>query len=96
MHAETEENPSPDDLNKEFGSTSVQEVPSTDVVGPDVSPSAKVIGEDSTFPERPLLGVSGESDEHPRVLIFKEGADVVYLIVTSSIRLITVIVAELF
>ncbi|GFX93375.1 hypothetical protein TNCV_151811 [Trichonephila clavipes] len=43
-HAETTENPSNDDLNKEFGSSSVQEVSSTDVAGQDVSPSAKDIG----------------------------------------------------
>ncbi|GFR31641.1 hypothetical protein TNCT_82681 [Trichonephila clavata] len=80
QHAETAEDISKN-LNKELGSSSVQEVPSTDVAVPDVSQSPR--RRVHQFQRGHFLGVPEESGDHHRDLFFKEGGDVVYLTATS-------------
>ncbi|GFQ75858.1 transposon Tf2-9 polyprotein [Trichonephila clavata] len=86
QHAETAEDISKDP-NKELGSSSVQRVPSTVVVVPDLShlqlqrltPRRGV----HQFQTGHFLGVPGESGDLRRDLFFKEGGDMVYLTATS-------------
>ncbi|GFV09996.1 hypothetical protein TNCV_1645911 [Trichonephila clavipes] len=75
QRAETAEDISKD-LNKELGSSSVQGVPSTDVAVPDLSQSSAKETDSETrsppVPDRPFLGVPGESGVFRRDLFFKE------------------------
>ncbi|GFX06981.1 hypothetical protein TNCV_1555841 [Trichonephila clavipes] len=75
-----------DCLNNELGSSSAQEVASTDAVVPEVSSSAKVTDsgtKSSPVLESPFLGILRESGDLPRDMTFKDGEDVVYLTATS-------------
>ncbi|GFU58168.1 hypothetical protein TNCV_696801 [Trichonephila clavipes] len=59
------------DLNKELGSSSIPEMPTTDVVVPDVSPSAKETDSETRslpVPERPFPRRSGRIRRPPKRL----------------------------
>ncbi|GFQ66096.1 hypothetical protein TNCT_242361 [Trichonephila clavata] len=80
QHAETAEDISKG-LDKELGSSSLPDVPSTGVAFPDVSSSSTEVTDLETRSPREkghFLGVSRESGDLPRDLFFKKGGDVVY------------------